>query len=58
MGPEATQDTIALLDVLFQASESGDQKSISDAVEDFNGDLKSVINANVDGVNGKLTEHG
>lgn len=56
MGPEATQENIVMLDVLLQASESGNQKLITDALEDFEGDLKIVINANVDGVNGIYIE--
>jgi len=52
MGPEATQENLIMLDVLLQASESGNLRQITDAQEDFEGDLKHVINAMVDGVNG------
>ena len=53
MGPEATQENIIMLDVLLEASQSGNQTLITNALEEFEGDLKHVINANVDGQNGK-----
>ena len=52
MPPLATEDNLKLLDTLHRASENGNIKLVQDAIADFDGDINSVINANVDGVNG------
>ena len=54
MPPLATEDNLKLLDTLHRASENGNIKLVQDAIADFDGDINSVINANVDGVNGEL----
>lgn len=60
MAPDATQENLNMIDVLLQASENGNKGIIEAALDDFEGDLKNVINANVDGVNALVTasRHG
>jgi hypothetical protein len=53
MVPDATHENIKLLDVLLQASKTGNKKIIEEALIEFEGDVKHVINISVDGVNGK-----
>ena len=54
MPPLATEDNLKLLDTLHRASENGNVKIVQDALVDLDGDIKTVINANIDGVNGEI----